>query len=311
VPQFLVPAALHHRRRSGGGGQSKVAFRTLANATNERTFITCLIPDLPCGNSVGLLTVGRGDLLTHAYATACLGSLVYDYTLRQRIGGTNINYCFLQETAWPAQHLAAAPWLVGAVLALCAPAWRYAALWLEARPHLRRVRWAETPHERLRLRCMLDAAVAALYGLSGEDLRFILRGCDHPRDRLAASAFCRTLDPKGFWRVDRQELPELRHPVLTQVAFAELEQRIAEHAGDRAAAVAAFLSQNDGEGWMLPRELCLAAHGLGHDDRAGAPQPVQAALGERLADWQRAQSDAQSLQACTWHAQQAAQSEGE
>jgi hypothetical protein len=66
--------------------------------------------------------------------------------------------------------------------------------------------------------------IAALYGLGAADLRWILRDCDHPRERLADPTFCRSLDPKGFWRVDRERDPELRHSVLTLVAFDELRR---------------------------------------------------------------------------------------
>src|SRR6185503_19609492 len=67
--------------------------------------------------------------------------------------------------------------------------------------------WAISVHERLRLRSILDAIVASLYGLSRDDIRWILRDCDHPREQLAQNAFCRTLDPKGFWRVDKDQDP--------------------------------------------------------------------------------------------------------
>src|SRR5690606_22546541 len=125
--------------------------------------------------------------------------------------------------------------------------------------------WALTSHERLRLRCILDAIVAALYGLSRYDLRWILRDCDHPRERLQSREFARTLDPKGFWRVDKDEDPELRHTVLTIVAFDTLDALIAEHGGDRDAGIAAFSALNDGEGWMIPETLRLKDHDLGHD----------------------------------------------
>ena len=58
---------------------------------------------------------------------------------------------------------------------------RFAARWLERQPEYPgagwRALWAITPHERLRRRCILDAIVAAAWGLSFADLARILRDC--------------------------------------------------------------------------------------------------------------------------------------
>ncbi|GMU42000.1 MAG: hypothetical protein AMXMBFR23_28660 [Chloroflexota bacterium] len=153
--------------------------------------------------------------------------------------------------------------------------------------------WAITPPERLRLRAILDAVVAKLYGLSADDLGWILRDCDHPVDRVCDKPFSRTLDPKGFWRVDKDKPPELRHTVLSLVAFHELER----------VGLDAFLAQNDGDGWALPETLRLADYGLGHDSRATSHQPVAAALGERFLPWQLAQSPEESWEECRRHAE--------
>jgi hypothetical protein len=114
--------------------------------------------------------------------------------------------------------------------------------------------------------------------------------------------FRRTLNPKGFWRVDKDKDPELRHTVLTLIAFHDLEAKIREHGGDRDAGIAAFLAQNQGEGWMLPETLRLADYGLGHDERAEQPQPVASRLGPRFYDWQLTQTAEESWQECRLHA---------
>ena len=72
--------------------------------------------------------------------------------------------------------------------------------------------------------------------------------------------------------------------------------------GDQEKGIEAFLSQNNGEGWMLPETLRLADHGLGHDDRAKEPQPVASRLGPRFYDWQLAQSPEESWKECHLHA---------
>jgi hypothetical protein len=153
--------------------------------------------------------------------------------------------------------------------------------------------WALAEHERLRLRCILDAVVADLYGLDPDDLAWILRDCDHPAAALRSDEFTATLDPKGFWRVDKQKDPELRHTVLTQVAFHELKR----------VGLDAFLALNDGEGWMLPETVRLADYGLGHDDRAKELQPVASRLGPRFLPWQLEQGVEESWEECERHAE--------
>ena len=153
--------------------------------------------------------------------------------------------------------------------------------------------WAITPYERLRLRCILDAAVAELYGLEIDDFAWILRDCDYPTAQVCDKKFARTFDPKGFWRVDKEKDPELRHPVLSLVAFQELKRLGLE----------AFLNLNDGEGWMLPETLRLADYGIGHDRRAKEPQPVAARLGDRFLPWQLEGTVEESWQECDRHAE--------
>jgi hypothetical protein len=85
------------------------------------------------------------------------------------------------------------------------------------------------------------------------------------------------------------------------VAFAELRDKI-QSIGDREAAVEAFLSQHDGDGWMLPEALRLADYGLGHGDRAKQPEPVASRLGPRFYDWQLAQTNEESWRECKLHA---------
>jgi len=153
--------------------------------------------------------------------------------------------------------------------------------------------WALSTWERLRLRCTLDAVVAELYGLAFADLAWILHACDHPAQPLRSDDFTWSLNPKGFWRVDKEKDPELRHTVLTLVAFHDLKQL----------GIQKFLELNDGEGWMLPKTVRLADYGLGHDERAKEPQPVAERLGPRFLPWQLEQSPEESWEECGRHAE--------
>lgn len=291
----------------------KVGFRDIARTTDQRTMICALIPSLPCGNKVPVLK--PANPMMSLPLCGLLNSWVFDWQERVRQGATSINYFIIEET--PLTHVSAAGWVgnLTAPLAMAMPI--FAPEWLLLRATTPGVRlrpwrhlWAVTPHERLRLRCMLDAIVAELYGIEWDDLAWILRDCDHPSEKTGDSTFTRALDPKGFWRVDKQNDPELRHTVLCLVAFRDLKEAIASHGNEREAGIEAFCNQHEGDGWMLPEMVRVADYGLGHDDRAKKPQPVRQPMGERFLPWQLEQSAEESWAECERHARNILGEEG-
>jgi hypothetical protein len=140
---------------------------------------------------------------------------------------------------------------------------------------------------------MLDAIYAAKYKIDLKELRHVLKGCDMASNILNDAYRTGQIDPKGLWRVDKDKDPELRHTVLSLIAFQDLQTKGLE----------AFLKQNDGEGWMIPEELRLADYGLGHDDRAQEYQPVASRLGPRFYDWQLNEDVKRSWEECEAHAE--------
>ena len=78
--------------------------------------------------------------------------------------------------------------------------------------------------ERLRIAVMIDAAVAAIMGLSNPICATLLTACDHTNHTDSRP-------PKEFWRVDKD--PELRHTSMTLVAFHDLQAHIASAGGDQ------------------------------------------------------------------------------
>ncbi|MDR0966387.1 MAG: hypothetical protein LBM75_07805 [Myxococcales bacterium] len=313
-PQFLMRQADYRKRFEPRA--FKLVMMNISSATNARSMLTSIVPDYPANHALATLTPSCEAFIAPLEATS--NSTTFDWSMRLRLGGLNVSWFVLEESPLP--HLARSDCLWPAnSLSAIAPA--LAPLTLQNK------RLAQTPHERLRLRSILDAIVAALYGLSRDDLRWILRDCDHPKERLSDRAFTRTLDPKGFWRVDKDEDPELRHTVLTLVAFDALMEHLTPNplslkgegakdtsefspsperergpGGEVLAAVAAFSALNGGEGWFLPETLRLKDHDLGHDMRAEQSQPVASRLGPRFLDWQLAQTPEESWAECERHA---------
>ena len=102
-PLYLVDAAAW-RAGADERGPARIALRALSNATNERTAIACLLPDVPCGNSLGLLrprAPSERPVRELAATAAVLGSLPFDWSLRLRLGGTNLNRFVLADCALP------------------------------------------------------------------------------------------------------------------------------------------------------------------------------------------------------------------
>ena len=140
---------------------------------------------------------------------------------------------------------------------------------------------------------MLNAVVSHMFGLTSSQFAGILRDCDLPTEKSCDRKVTRSLNSKGFWRIDKESNPEVRQTVLSLVALHQLEELGLE----------AFVSQMDGEGWMIPDLIRLADFGLGRDARAEAPQPAALALGPRLLPWQLEEDVARSWEECVAHAQ--------
>ena len=294
-PQFLMS--------TGDAGpaistSSKIAFRRIAGATDARTMIASVAARAPCGDTASVLALPSESSASLGFIVAALNSLAVDAIVRLRIVRTHVDYHFAREVPLPSPNGArstrrCARLGIGLNLPtqLAGPEWVATSEDLARTPW--RTQWFVTDHARVRARAMVDAVIACRLGLNPVDLDSILQSCDRPDP---------SGDPKGFWRIDSDKPPELRHTVLALVAFHDLQAQIDAAGGDCESGIEAFLTQNDGEGWILPKTLRLADYGLGHDERARELQPVAGRLGPRFYDWQLAQSADESWRECHLHA---------
>lgn len=298
LPQYLT--SLKNYQSSPKVNRNwKTAYRRIARTTDTRTWIGSLISDLPAGDSIFYLISDPSKPRKSLALVSILNSFVYDWQLRSRLGGTNLSWFVLEETCSPSHDICSKYNLDLLALKLIGIMSRNAVEWLtqtkEYPPLINQV-WhrqlALSVHERLRIRSILEAIVAELYKLDYQDFSQILQGCDYPSKQVSDKTFARTLDPKGFWRVDKDKDPELRHTVLSLIAFHDLKRL----------GLDAFLNQNNGEGWMLPETLRLADYGLGHEERAHQNQPVAARLGPRFLPWQLEGTPEESWAECERHA---------
>jgi hypothetical protein len=231
-PQYLVDAAA-----IPVGVPARVALRALSNATNERTAIACLLADEPCGNSLGVLTPRAPTatpLRDTAFVAGVLASLVWDWALRQRLGGTNVNGFVLADTVLPRATEARRAAIARLVLPLSAVLPWHAALFEVARSE----GWwhgstapCTRDEERRGLYARLDLEVAAAFSLDVRDLEWMLRETGLPTRELADRRRTQQLDPKGFWRVDRWLEPAARLPqrILALARSGALPSSAGEH----------------------------------------------------------------------------------
>jgi SAM-dependent methyltransferase len=218
-PAYLV-AAEAWRADAAERPPARIVLRTLTNATNERTAIACLLPDQPCGNSLGVLAPREptaSPLRAMAAGAAVLGSLPFDWTLRLRLAGMNLNGFVLADCVLPHLDAETEAELAALALRLCAilpwhePLWQLADAegWRgDARPAL-------DEGTRRSLATRIDALTGRAYGLITDDVAWIVRDCDQLRPRSGHR--------KGFWRVDRTRPPEERRPVRWLHAIADVQ----------------------------------------------------------------------------------------
>jgi hypothetical protein len=99
-PRFWVPLPeIQYRlRRHAWNKEWLIGVRKITNATNERTIIPTIFPIGAVGNSEHVLFTGEVFSSCKAGAfVGALSSLTFDYIARQKIGGTNLNYFYLEQ----------------------------------------------------------------------------------------------------------------------------------------------------------------------------------------------------------------------
>ncbi len=250
MPQYLLAA----RDYDSTHGALKVGFLGVGSATNVRSMIAACLGSYPCGNSVPTFHCRQSRIAL--LLTACLNSFVFDYVLRMRLVGNNLNYFILQESYLPRPDLLLAEPAVLKIAARLSSNAKHFAPQLEEFLPQESLQIEINSIERMRLRCILDALIADLYGLHIEDLEHILQGCEatQPGSRkknqldssfgIQATSSEQRFSARGFWRVDKNRPPQARQTVLTLAAFKAL----------KTVGRQAFLAQNDFIGWEVPVE---------------------------------------------------------
>lgn len=164
-PACKLRSGLFFARERPEATHSRLAFRDIARATDERSIIVSPIPnDAAAGNKLPVLVTPNWD--TVARGAAVLGSLVADFLCRQRLN-TSVNWTFLKNLPVPRRSEESLSELGELARRLCS----LTAEWQDAR---RDETAAFDYFTRAEIRARLDAGIAHAYGLSPAEFAQIL-----------------------------------------------------------------------------------------------------------------------------------------
>ncbi len=167
-----------------------MGWRDICRSTDERTLIASVLPRVGVGHKMPLFRFSEQTTARLAAAfLANLDSLSLDYVARQKVSGTSLTYHYLKQfPLLPPDHYSESDFafIVPRVLELTYTAhdlkdWGQDLAAYDPRPVTNQggpFGW--NPERRARLRAELDAYYARLYGLSRDELRYIL----DPKDMM-------------------------------------------------------------------------------------------------------------------------------
>lgn len=167
----------------------EMGWRGITNATNERSAVFAVFPNVGVGNSIKLCFLGKRIRAQLAAAfISCQSSLTLDFVARNKIGGTNFNMFIAKQFPVPGPDTYSADdlsFIVPRVLELTYTSYSMH-LWAEDLGHSGPpFAWDED--RRAALRAELDAFFARRYGLTRDELRYVLdpadvKGADYPSE---------------------------------------------------------------------------------------------------------------------------------
>lgn len=195
VPRWWIEDSAVRKFFEGRQPPALLAFKNVTSPTNQRTMIAAFIPFTAVGNSAPLVLIQNDiSVRTQCCLLANLDSFALDYVARQKVGNVNLNFFIVEQLPIfpPDRYSERCPWnsrqtlerwISDRVLKLTCTAEDMLPL-AEAAEFKGGVHnWNED--ERAELMAELDAAYFRLYGLSRDEVKYVL------------STFSRTRSPDG------------------------------------------------------------------------------------------------------------------
>jgi hypothetical protein len=181
-PRYWIQKELVEDKLSGKWNrQWMLGIRDICRNTDSRTAICSIIPYVGSGG-MNIALLNPGPLPVHALMS-CLSSFLFDYCVRQKVGGTHLSQNYLKQlpvllpesvegvVAWD-DKLSVNGWLLFRVLELTYTSWDLAPFAHGCGYNGPPFRWDSA--RRFLLRCELDAAFFHLYGVNRDDTDYIM-----------------------------------------------------------------------------------------------------------------------------------------
>lgn len=162
------------REREWGNGWL-MGWRDIARSTDTRTTMATVLPPYGVGHTYPLVFPEDADAA--ALLQACMSSYVFDYAIRQKIAGTHLTYGYLYQLPVPsltAFHAVpgAAHWFIDRVVELAYTSQDMADFAEDLGYSGAPFRWDSARRELLRTE--LDAALFRLYGVSRDNVEYVM-----------------------------------------------------------------------------------------------------------------------------------------
>ncbi len=156
-----------------------LGFRDVTNSTNERTAIVSVLPKVAVGNTAPIFFIEKKYYFLAPCLLANLNNLIFDFIARQKIGGTHLTFTILRQLpVIPPEAYTESDikFISSRVLELVYTSW-------DMQPFAKDMGYDGEPfiwdeERRAMLRAELDAYYAKLYGLTRDELRYILDPAD-------------------------------------------------------------------------------------------------------------------------------------
>lgn len=153
-----------------------IGFRDVTSSVVERTAIFSVLPRVAIGHKIPLVFLeGAPDTQSVACFVANVNSLVFDYLTRQKVGGTSLSYFILKQlpVLSPDTYSSAdVEFISSRVLELVYTNWAIRSFAKDCGYTGQPFKWDD--NRRAMLRAELDAYYANLYGLTRDELRYML-----------------------------------------------------------------------------------------------------------------------------------------
>jgi hypothetical protein len=156
-----------------------LSFRDITNPTNERTAIFSLLPKVGVGNNAPIILTDMKDTKLISCFLANFCSLTFDYVTRLKVGGTHMNFFIVKQLpvlppeSYTQENI---DFIAPRVLELVYTSWDMQPFALDMGYDGEPFIW--NSNRRAILRAELDAYYAKLYGLTRDELRYILDPAD-------------------------------------------------------------------------------------------------------------------------------------